>query len=123
MFRKSTFFLVLVMVLAFTVLAVGCEETTTPERVEKNDVEQLVKTDDSNDLLEETIAPTTETFSMGDTVKMGDLEFTLKGARWDQGDQFMKPDPVKVPGKSAGKRKGMGDSDFSRNIISKYVRE
>ena len=23
---------------------------------------------------------------------MGDLEFTIKGARWDQGDQFMKPD-------------------------------
>lgn len=92
MFRNNTFILVLVMVLAFTVLVVGCEETTIPEKVEKNDIEQLVKTDDSNDLLEETIAPTTETFLMGDTVKMGDLEFTLKGARWDQGDQFIKPD-------------------------------
>ncbi len=92
MIRKKSFILALILLLALSVFAFGCEETTTPERVEKDDTEQVVTTDRKSGSSDETAAPATETFSIGDTVKMGDLEFTLKGARWDQGDQFMKPD-------------------------------
>lgn len=34
-------------------------------------------------------------FKIGETVKMGELEFTLNSERWDKGNQFMKPEKGK----------------------------
>lgn len=56
----------LVLVLVFALVISGCGETTTPEKVDNNDQGQ-----------ENENQQPAEKFNVGDTVKMGDLHFTL----------------------------------------------
>ncbi len=67
----------------FAFLLLACGDETTPERVEKPQQDEVV---------EEKAEAKQEIFKLGETVKMGDLSFTLNSARWDSGDEFMKPD-------------------------------
>ena len=75
----------LIMLICVTILLAGCAvETITPEKVELNNStssEQEVKT---------------ETFAIGDSVKGGDLVFTVNSTRTDQGSEFIKPAEGKI---------------------------
>jgi hypothetical protein len=78
---------VLVLIL-FITLALGSGDTTEPERVERETpVEDTTTTPEG----EPEVAD--EIFHVGETVKMGELEFTVNSARWDKGSEFMKPEP------------------------------
>ncbi len=79
--KKIIFLLVLSLVLALAV--VGCGETTKPERVNANNQNEKPK------------GNTQETFNIGETIKMGSLQFTLNGVRFDEGDDFWTPDEGK----------------------------
>ena len=68
------------MLLVITILIAGCGDTVTPEKV------------DPDDPGEENGAPAAEKYAVGDTVKMGDLQFTLNGVRYEAGDEYWKPD-------------------------------
>ena len=69
-------------VLLMSLILVGCGETVTPERVDPDDPGS-----------EEGGGGTAqEKYKVGDTVKMGDLQFTLNGVRFEPGGEFMKPD-------------------------------
>lgn len=74
----------LVLVLVFALVISGCGETTTPEKVDNNDQGQ-----------ENENQQPAEKFNVGDTVKMGDLHFTLKGVRFSKGDEYWKPEKGK----------------------------
>lgn len=65
-------------------MLIGCGEETTPEVVEEGD-KQKVDQDKGED-------PKTETFNIGDTIKMGDLTIVVNAVRTDQGNEFIKPD-------------------------------
>lgn len=84
--KASVILVVSVIVLVlFVLLAIGSGETTEPEKVDKTSSEKTTdeKTDEDNS--------SGELYSIGDTVKMGDLEFTLNSVRFDSGSEFMKP--------------------------------
>lgn len=85
--KKGALTLLSVLVLVvFALLAIGSAEDEEPEAVEETPEEEPA---DEEEELEEA----GETFAVGETVKMGDLSFTLNSARWDTGDEFMQPEP------------------------------
>lgn len=67
------------MVLVFAVLALGSTDSTEPEPVDSPD------NGAGNGPEEEKV------FLIGNSVKMGDLIFTLNSARWCEGDEYFKP--------------------------------
>jgi len=73
----------------FVLLAIGSGGDDDPEIVDDNDEEEVVVDDNGND---EELEDADETFTVGDTVAMGDIEFTVNSARYDDGDDFMQPD-------------------------------
>lgn len=81
---KKVFLISLVILLVFALL--GCGETTQPERVEEEKNGEAVTEEGTE------VGGAEEYFAIGDTVKMGDLVFTLNTARWDSGDEFFAPD-------------------------------
>jgi hypothetical protein len=72
--------LFVVLMLIAALLLAGCGETVTPEKV------------DPDEPGEETGTPAAEKYVVGDTVKMGDLQFTLNGVRYEKGSEFWAPD-------------------------------
>lgn len=62
----------------------GCGTTTTPEKVEIPNV--------GPESTESTPAPQTDVFNIGDTIKSGDIYFTINSAREVPGSEFMSPD-------------------------------
>lgn len=73
-------------VLATTVLFTGCSSTPAePEKVDKS-IEQPPAVEEV----------TQEIFKVGDTVSIGDFEFTLNSVRFDKGSEYFKPDEGKV---------------------------
>ncbi|ACB84400.1 DUF4352 domain-containing protein [Natranaerobius thermophilus] len=90
----------ILVVCLFLVLAIGSADEEEPEAVDNGEAE--VKEEDEQDEakdegekdIEEDEEPeqADEVFNIGDTVKMGELEFTVNSARWDTGDEFMGPD-------------------------------
>ena len=105
MVRKAYIpFLVLVLVFSFGLAF--CSESST-EDVGKKEVTEEEPTEEETieeDISEESVEKKTteeepaeegtsdEMFAIGDTVSMGDLVFTLNSARWDEGDEFSKPE-------------------------------
>lgn len=83
--RKGILLVILLMVFALAIA--GCGETTTPERVDENNNAEANDPDDDNNQEEEASG-----FGVGDKVKMGDLEFVVNSARWDEGDEYTSPD-------------------------------
>lgn len=87
-----------VLILAVALLA-GCVEVVEPEKVEKTDgtpVESQQSDDkeaqDQNQTQEqEQEKPKVETFKIGDSVKAGNLIFTVNSTRTDEGNEFIKP--------------------------------
>lgn len=74
--KKISMFL-LVLQLALTLLVIGCGTTVQPEKIENPGQTQP--------------PPAQETFKIGETVKMGNLQFTLNGVRFDDGGDFFSP--------------------------------
>lgn len=76
---------VMVIIFAF-LLALGSSdsESSKPTKVEQPDGNTEVKSEQQ------------ETFKVGETVKMGDLEFTVNGIRSDEGGDFYKPEEGNV---------------------------
>ena len=72
--------IVLVLIAALALALAGCGETVTPEKVEPGDPG------------EENETPAAEKYAVGDTVKMGDLQFTLNGVRYEKGSEYWAPD-------------------------------
>lgn len=72
---------VMAIIFAF-LLALGSSdlESSKPTKVEPSD-ETSEEVDEQG-----------ETFKVGETVKMGDLEFTVNGIRTDKGDEWNKPE-------------------------------
>ena len=81
-------FSILTALLVFGMVGCAPPEETEPEAVEEAPVEEEIAEEEETP--EEEKAD--EIFEVGDTVAMGDLEFTLKGARWEHGDEFTGPD-------------------------------
>lgn len=77
---------IIVGVLVFTIMfmLIGCGEETTPEVMEEGDTQEVDQ--------KEEVAPKTETFNIGDVIKMGDLTIVVNSVRTDQGNEFIKPD-------------------------------
>lgn len=78
-----------VLLLSGMVLSTGCGETIVPEKVESTTPASPVAPVVSEPSKEK---PRPEIFSVGDTVKMGKFIMTLNSVRWDEGNQFAKPD-------------------------------
>mgnify|MGYP000861083628 CR=1 FL=1 len=73
----------LIMLICVTILLAGCAvETITPEKVDNN-------TSTGSEAK-------TETFEIGDSVKGGDLIFTVNSTRTDEGTEFIKPSEGKI---------------------------
>ena len=73
--KTNTILLVLLIIL-FSIISLGCVENTTPELVENPS----------------TTTPTAQSFNIGDTVDMGNFRITVNGIGWDAGDEFFKPE-------------------------------
>lgn len=76
---------VMAIIFAF-LLALGSSdsESSKPTKVEQSEGNTEAKSEQQ------------ETFKVGETVKMGDLEFTVNGIRIDEGDDFNKPEEGNV---------------------------
>ncbi len=70
-------FVVLMLIAALAL--VGCGDTVTPEKVDPDDPG-------------EGSGSAAEKYLIGDTVKMGDLQFTLNGVRYEKGSEYWAPD-------------------------------
>ncbi len=77
---KALIFLALIL----SVIVTGCGETTAPEKM---DPESGAETNE---------VQTQEVFSVGETVKMGDLQFSVNDVRTSAGDDFFKPEQGNV---------------------------
>lgn len=77
---KALIFVVLIL----SVIATGCGETTTPEKM---DSESDTRTGE---------VQAQEVFSVGETVKMGDLQFSVNEVRTSAGGEFFKPEQGNV---------------------------
>jgi Domain of unknown function (DUF4352) len=93
--RKLT---VAAAVVAITFVVASCAETT-PELVDQvesaseetdPDAEDAGNVEDAEDA--EASGEGDESYRIGDTVAMGDLEHTLHGARWSDGDEWFGPE-------------------------------
>lgn len=84
--KKSFWVLMVLAVLVMSLVLAGCGETVTPEKVDPDDPGN--NGEDGNGSTD----PKQEKFNVGDTVKMGDLNFTLNGVRYEKGSDFLKPD-------------------------------
>ncbi|OWZ83208.1 DUF4352 domain-containing protein [Natranaerobius trueperi] len=69
----------------FLVLAIGSGEEETPEAVDEKETETEEINTDEKEQKE-------EVFTIGDTVEMGELQFTVNSARFDTGDEYFSPD-------------------------------
>lgn len=94
------------IILLLVITAVGCEVSTTePVKVDKQkemeaqedtSVKEDVKEEQTvEDVKEEQTVEDDKIFKVGDTVTMGDLEFTLNSVRFDGGGEYSKPDEGK----------------------------
>lgn len=87
-----------VLILAVALLA-GCVEVVEPEKVEKTDgtpVESQQSDDKDQTQEQEQEKPKVETFKIGDSVKAGNLVFTVNSTRTDEGNEFIKPAEGKI---------------------------
>ncbi len=73
-----------VLVIILIAIVAGDSDTGEPTRVDREDT--------TEEDVEENGKVASEIFSIGETIAMGELEFTVNSARWDHGDQFMGPD-------------------------------
>lgn len=81
--------LIITVLLFLIAILGGCGETIEPTQVDKST--QTSQEEQEKQEVQE--PPEVQTFNIGDTVAMGDLEMTLNGARWLTGDEWFKPDP------------------------------
>ncbi|WP_066638551.1 DUF4352 domain-containing protein [Desulfolucanica intricata] len=72
------------LLLTLALLAAGCGETTAPEKVNSATGETTVASGSAE-------VKTPEVFSVGESVKMGDLQFTVNSVRNSNGNNFIKP--------------------------------
>jgi len=80
------------------VLACG-EVETKPEQVEElTEEEVIIEEPITEEKIEEAMeeTPKTEIFEIGDTIKMGNLQFKVNSVRTSEGDEFFKPDEGNV---------------------------
>ena len=85
--NKKTLSLLIVCI--FLVLALGSTDgDDEPEVIEEEVAEENGEKEGTAEETEEA----DEVFEIGETVAMGDLAFTLHGARWYDGSEFMQPD-------------------------------
>ena len=74
------------LILVLSLLLIACGGTTTPERVDEDEIAV------QEELEAETPVPQPEIFNIGDTVKMDAIVFTLNSVRWDIGTEYFKPE-------------------------------
>ena len=72
----------------------GCGETTTPERVDpaETTVAQGGAEPVSGGTTQGETVPASQTFAIGETVRMGDIHFTVNYAIWGTGNDFHSPE-------------------------------
>ncbi|AFS79203.1 membrane protein [Gottschalkia acidurici 9a] len=76
-----------IITLVLGLALVACGRDSTPEKVDNPDVENQSQSEES---------PKTEVFNIGDTIKMGDLQFTVHETRTSKGGDFIKaPEGIK----------------------------
>ena len=80
-------FVSVMILLFFILMALGSNESTEPQKVERPETEEMAAPTQAQEP-----AAKQQLFNLGDTVSMGNLEVTLNSARWDSGSQFMQPD-------------------------------
>ena len=91
----KTKYLILFLILSLILnLGLGCGEDVKPEKVEELTEEEQVTEKKIEEAMEET--PKTEIFEIGDTIKMGSLQFKVNSVRTSEGDEFSKPDEGNV---------------------------
>ena len=85
------------IILLLVITAVGCDVTTTePVKVDKQKEMGVQEgTPVKEDVKEEQTVEDVQIFKVGDTVAMGDLEFTINSVRFDEGSEYFKPDEGK----------------------------
>lgn len=75
------------------ILVTGCGGNSTPTKVEKtSEMEQLAQSSEEIEALVSETPSQVEIFSIGETVSMGNFEFTVNSLRFDKGSTYMTPD-------------------------------
>jgi len=77
----------LVLMILTSLIFVACG-TNTAEKVEA----PIVESEQTQSEPASEPEPVTEVFKIGDTVSIGDVEFTVNNARFDKGSDFSKPE-------------------------------
>ncbi|GAG64650.1 unnamed protein product, partial [marine sediment metagenome] len=101
--KKQKHQIYIILFVAFTLifgLVLACGEVETkPEKVEElTEEEMIIEEPITEEKIEEVIeeTPKTEIFEIGDTIKMGNLQFKVNSVRTSEGDEFFKPDEGNV---------------------------
>lgn len=81
------------VLVAVVALAAGCGETVEPEKVGGEAAQEQPAGQEGQGGAEQ--GPAQETFAIGDTVKLGDLQYTVHGVREVEGNEVFKPDEGK----------------------------
>lgn len=89
--KKTIIFISLLLLIS--IFAVGCGEATSENSDPSTEAEDS-NVDYQEGENEEDDDTTTEEsgLSLGETVEMGNLSFTARSARWDNGSEFLEPD-------------------------------
>ncbi|MBA7606386.1 hypothetical protein ES703_13534 [subsurface metagenome] len=95
--KKQKHQIYIILFIVFTLIfgfVLACGEDVIPEKVEKLTEEEMITEEKIEETMEET--PKTEIFEIGDTIKMGSLQFKVNSVRTSEGDEFFKPDESNV---------------------------
>ncbi len=94
--KKQKHKIYIILFVVFTLMFVlACGEDVKPEKVEElTEEEVIIEEPITEEKVEETIeeTPKTEIFEIGDTIKMGNLQFKVNSVRTSEGGEFFKPD-------------------------------
>lgn len=91
-------FLLSILILSFIFFLFGCDDVE-PEKVDTATSEvsaESQRSDSGENKEQEQVQAKTETYQIGDSVKAGNLIFTVNSTRTDEGGEFIKPDEGKI---------------------------
>ncbi len=94
MIKRKNLELIALMLCLMLVLGIlgGCVDTVVPEKVDKSDTHGTGTPVTSSNVDTEAFKEVAKIFNIGDTVRMGNLEYTINFAYWGEGSLFVEPD-------------------------------
>lgn len=87
--KKS--YILLIMLFIISVFLVACDEPSSTDTTEGGSNSETAKVSEEEQS-DETSSEEPSDLKLGEAIEMGDLTFTAKSARWDDGDEFSSPE-------------------------------